>query len=236
MSLNAREIYQEPEIKEVKKLKDGTVKLPVTHATSMGVVDFDFRLSKNKEGRLIITNATKITEKNKGYVKNVDKAYFLDASSPEAFAKSLGKALNEYIGEGRRSLDPEKRQKAYEFLGYKKQLEIATIKADTLSQLNVLKRSINPDKLPDDFLWNEEIRTLSVSYHIGYGKDEKIIYLNLKDTGAGKVEVSFKHGFLWSIAELDEEKKSFSRATLESDLQNYVEGKMGAPLRYKTFF
>lgn len=226
MSLNAREIYQEPEIKEVKKLKDGTVKLPVTHATSMGVVDFDFRLSKNKEGRLIITNATKITEKNKGYVKNVDKAYFLDASSPEAFAKSLGKALNEYIGEGRRSLDPEKRKKAYELLGYKKQLERESLEKRIQEELAQLKATINEVKESDHYNWDPEEKRLTVSYSIEQGFNSKSFYTIFQDQEDGTVKFTFKYGYTYSPAEDREETKIFSKQNLEKEVLNYMKQKV----------
>lgn len=80
--------YQD-EKKEVKKLKDESISFPITHQTAVGPIEFDLRIKRNKEGKVIIENKTSITAKNKGYVHNKEKRYLLDTNTPSSFAKSL---------------------------------------------------------------------------------------------------------------------------------------------------
>lgn len=219
---------QNPQIKEVKRLNDGSIQLPYTKETSMGTVDFDLRLKKRKDGKVIIENKTPITENNKGYVRSKE-SYIIDTSSANTFAQSLWKALDRYVGQWRPSLSQEKREKAYNLLGFEKHLIIEKSKKE---QENLIKeiKAIQKDK---DLERDTKSKTLKFEYNIGYWSDEKIIYARLYETPKGEVHFKMEAWFVWSIAGFSTIEKTFKKSELRTWLPNFVEQTFKNGITYK---
>lgn len=231
MNLNFETTSQEPEVKEVEKLSDGSVHLPYIKETSMGSVDFDFRIKKNKEGKTIIENKTKESPQNKGYILNNDKTFILDTSSSSAFAKSLGQALDAYVGKGRPSLAQEKREKVYKLAWFEKQLlqeaEDEQIKK-TIQEINILSDEI--------FKWDAEKKELKFEYNIGYGINEKVIYSRIKELPGGKIKFTMEAGYLWSIAKKNSIEKIFDKENLRKELPTFINEILSKGIDYKRVF
>lgn len=220
----------EHERKEVKKLKDGSISFPVTHQTAVGLMEFDFRIKKNKEGKVIIENKTPITEKNKGYVHNKEKRYFLKTNTPSIFAKSLWAVLDIYIGKGRKSVDSEKWGKAYKLLGeHNQNLEIQ--KQNELTKIKTELHALQ-NELPKKFNRDPQKKTLKVEYNIGYGFEEKVLYTEFKQEG-DKVVFTLSSGYLRTFAKLTSKKIIFNQHNLGAQVEAYLNKTFATPLTYK---
>lgn len=152
----AQQSYEkEQQIRNPEKMRDGSVKLPFTH----GSIDFDFKLKKGKDGKVYISNLTSEHSGNKGYLKNKDAVYQLDVSSSKAFSQSLGKALDNYIGVWRRSMEEEKWQKAFKLLWF---TNILLKEAQQQEEQEVIQQTRRELELltDQDFSWNEKEKSL----------------------------------------------------------------------------
>lgn len=154
---------EQPLIKEVKKLSDWSISFPYAKKISTWeILNFDFKIKKDWKN-IFIENITVITEKNKGYVKNKDEKILLDPTSTDTFLKSLGAALDEYIGKGRLSA-VEKGKEIYRLLGYwptmEKEKQEQEAKEETKRALEALKNAQN-------FKWDSKEKTLQYNYIFG---------------------------------------------------------------------
>lgn len=230
MNINSMETrVQEPQIKEVKKMKDGSVSLPFSHETSMGIIEFNFKLEK-KGDKIQISNLTKASERNQGYLKNKNQTFLLSTDSPQHFSKDLGKALDSYIGKDRLSLNHKKRQEAYKLLWFwdkLKQAEQKKIQEQTLRELKNLEQSLG-----DKVIRNKNKKTLTTEYNIGYGANEKVLYMSLKDLGNGKVQFSLESGFLFSLAQTHKIEKVFNKNWLKNQIHTFLSNELSNPLSY----
>ena len=106
-----------PPIKKVRKLADGSVFFPyIKEVAPWKFVHYTFNIKR--EGNYVyIENTTKLTSENKQYVKNKQKKIELGSTSEKVFLISLGSALSEYVGRGRRSAT-KKGEETYRLLGY----------------------------------------------------------------------------------------------------------------------
>lgn len=222
---------EQPKVKEVKKLNDGTIQIPYSKETTMWTVEFDLRIKKEKDGSVRIENKTPITEKNKGYIRSKEK-YYLNTSDSKAFAQSLWKALDNYIGTGRPSLSQEKWEKAYQLLDLSKNLIIEKSKKE---QNNLIKEiwALRKNK---DLERDAKSKTLKFEYHIGYWANERIIFASLHEIK--KWEVSFKME-IWLFSPfpwLPVLEKTFKTTELQTWLPNFIEQSFRNKIIDKTFF
>lgn len=222
---------EQPKVKEVKKLNDGTIQIPYIKETSMWTIEFDLKIKKEKDGKVSIENKTPITEKNKGYIRSKEK-YYLNTSNSKTFAQSLWKALDNYIGTGRPSLSQEKWEKAYELLGFESNLIIEKSKKE---QENLMKEigTIQKDK---DLERDPKSKTLKFEYHIGYWSNEKIIYASLNEKNKWEVYFKMEAWFLWTFAGLSTLEKTFKKSELKTWLPNFVEQTFKNGITYKKLF
>lgn len=223
---------EQPKIKNVEKLSDWTVLIPYTKETSVWwIIEFDFRVKQEKDGKVFIENKTPITESNKWYIHSQEK-YELDVSDSKAFAKSLWKALDNYIGTGRPSLSQEKWEEAYQLLWFEEQLVLEKIKKES----EALKKEIEAIQNDKDLERNADTKTLKFEYNIGYWAPEKIIYATLKDLNEEKVQFKMEAGFLYSIAGLTTIEKTFKKSELQNQLPKFVDQSFRDGIIYKRFF
>lgn len=153
---------KEQQIRNPEKMRDGSVKLPFTH----GGIEFDFKLKKGKDGKVYISNLTPEHTGNRGYLKNKDAVYPLDVSSSKAFSQSLGKALDNYIGVWRKSMEEEKWKKAFKLLWFTNILLEEAKQQEEQEAIQQTKREL--ELLTDqDFSWNEKEKSLHFIYLLG---------------------------------------------------------------------
>lgn len=230
MSINSFETRnQAPQPKEVKKMKDGSISLPFSHETSMGMIDFNFKLEK-KGNKIHLSNLTKETTQNKGYLKNKNLTFLLSTDSPQQFANELGNALNQYIWQDRRSLQAEKWKEAYKLLGFDEQLKQAEqkkLQEQTTRELKELERA-----LWNSVVWNSKEKTLRTEYNIWYGAEEKVLYTSLKDLGNGKVHFTLESGFLWTFAWLHKIERVFNKTSLTNQVHTFLSQTFSKALTY----
>ena len=219
---------EQQKVKEVRKLSDGTIQIPYSKETTMWTVEFDLRIKKEKDGSVRIENKTPITEKNKGYIRSKEK-YYLNTSDSKAFAQSLWKALDNYIGRERPSLSQEKWEKAYQLLGFSKKLIIEKSKKE---QETLMKEiwAVQKDK---DLERDAKSKTLKFEYHIGYWANEKVIYASLHETKKGEVSFKMEAWFLFTLAKLTSIETTFKKTELKTWLPNFIEQTFRKGIIYK---
>ena len=222
---------EQQKVKEVKKLSDETIQIPYSKETTMWTLEFDLRIKKEKDGSVRIENKTPITEKNKGYIRSKEK-YYLNTSDSKAFAQSLWKALDNYIGTERPSLSQEKWEKAYQLLGFSKKLIIEKSKKE---QETLMKEiwALQKDK---DLERDAKSKTLKFEYHIGYWANEKVIYASLHETKKGEVSFKMEIWLLSPFPWLPVLEKTFKRTELKTWLPNFIEQSFRNKIIDKTFF
>ena len=222
---------EQQKVKEVKKLNDGTIQIPYSKETTMWTLEFDLRIKKEKDGSVRIENKTPITEKNKGYIRSKEK-YYLNTSDSKAFAQSLWKALDNYIGRERPSLSQEKWEKAYQILGFSKNLIIEKSKKE---QETLMKEiwTLQKDK---DLERDAKSKTLKFEYHIGYWVNEKVIYASLHETKKGEVSFKMEIWLLSPFPWFPVLEKTFKTTELKTWLPNFIEQSFRNKIIDKTFF
>ncbi len=222
---------EQQKVKEVKKLSDGTIQIPYSKETTIWTLEFDLRIKKGKDGSARIENKTPITEKNKGYIRSKEK-YYLNTSDSKAFAQSLWKALDNYIGRERPSLSQEKWEKAYQILGFSKNLIIEKSKKE---QETLMKEiwTLQKDK---DLERDAKSKTLKFEYHIGYWVNEKVIYASLHETKKGEVSFKMEIWLLSPFPWFPVLEKTFKTTELKTWLPNFIEQSFRNKIIDKTFF
>ena len=222
---------EQQKVKEVKKLSDGTIQIPYSKETTIWTLEFDLRIKKGKDGSARIENKTPITEKNKGYIRSKEK-YYLNTSDSKAFAQSLWKALDNYIGRERPSLSQEKWEKAYQILGFSKNLIIEKSKKE---QETLMKEiwTLQKDK---DLERDAKSKTLKFEYHIGYWVNEKFIYASLHETKKGEVSFKMEIWLLSPFPWFPVLEKTFKTTELKTWLPNFIEQSFRNKIIDKTFF
>lgn len=222
---------EQQKVKEVKKLSDGTIQIPYSKETTIWTLEFDLRIKKGKDGSARIENKTPITEKNKGYIRSKEK-YYLNTSDSKAFAQSLWKALDNYIGRERPSLSQEKWEKAYQILGFSKNLIIEKSKKE---QETLMKEiwTLQKDK---DLERDAKSKTLKFEYHIGYWVNEKVIYASLHETKKGEVSFKMEIWLLSPFPWFPVLEKTFKTTELKTWLPNFIEQSFRNKIINKTFF
>lgn len=223
----AQQSYErEQQIRNPEKMRDGSVKLPFTH----GTIDFDFMLKKGKDGKVYISNLTPEHSGNKGYLKNKDAVYQLDVSSSKAFSQSLGKALDNYIGVWRRSMEEEKWQKAFKLLWFTNILLKEAQQQEEQEAIQQTKREL--ELLADnDFSRNEKEKSLHFIYLLwtNYGAT-----VSLKAETWGNIRLvmeTHKERGPWSNVL----RKTFSKAEIDN-IPSFIEKVFDDWQTLKTFF
>jgi hypothetical protein len=158
---------QKAEIKEAKKMNDGSVSFPYSLEYAPGkIADHMFRIYKDKNWKVMIENKTKNEGNNKWRVKSTE-TFELRTGSSDEFLKDLGKALDVYVGPGRLSAR-EKGIQTYKLLGFWKVLE-AEEKIEEMEnqEKREVKKALNIETWKAlNFEWDEWKKSLSYDYTI----------------------------------------------------------------------
>ena len=171
--------------KEVKKLADGSIQFPYSKESSTGtIINFDLRIKK-EGNNFVVENQTKITENNKGYIKNVNVIYPLDTSSTDAFLVSLGVALNGYVGEGRPSAVTKWRE-AYRLLWFGHAIE----KSDAEQKVQEeTKKATEELKNAQQYRRNSKNKELSYDYTFRKWSDKRTVSVSFQTQKDGSVKL-----------------------------------------------
>lgn len=176
-----KSIESTPTVKEVKKLTDGSVLLPYTTAS----VEFEFKLSKQKDGKYMIESIT--DKKYKQSLKNAENTYLLDTSSQQNFLTSLGKALDNYIPSWRMNVR-EKGIQAYALLGFEKEIAQNNALEETKKAQQEIKDSIPPEVVElSKEAWgrrNTEKKEYKYFYVFDNAQGKRDVWVSLQDKGS----------------------------------------------------